>query len=862
MGKLLKPILFFALLAMYSFPVTSPGMTPQTKVQTGQWITSWLLCGPFPLQTVSETAPNFEHLPGYTTDFLKAHGGEIHLHAKEGQVEKFAGGSATWFRYTSPDSIIDLDAAVSKKEPVLAYAYSEIESPKKQIYLLALGTNDGGTAWLDGKKIWDHSQARGLKPDNDLVPVALHKGRNRLLLKIEERGNKWGFCARFLPFDTDKYVEQHPLFRILPHDDGSATLLFMQSETIIPLVLKNATLEIFTQTEPGHPVWRGKWPQKHETELPINRNVYDNYALHFKAQMKDGKTWTMILPFSAGKRIEYNLFDNGKTNYAIVIGTKASGSEQWAAAEMQKWLKKVSGADFPVHFDTESMQAHEIIIGLNEHSKKLLGSNTLPPADANESFTYKNVGPHILIWGGKQRGTMYGAMTFLERELGCRWYTPSVSVAPQKEKYSFTYLHHSESPSIRVRNDFYYEAFDPTWAARNKMNGAMNYRQQPGGVEGYWSVHTFYRFMPPSEFFEKHPEYYSLIDGVRTADHAQLCLTNPHVLDIITERLKETIRKNPQYLIYSVSQNDWHNPCQCDQCQAIVKKEGSEAGPMIRFVNQVAERIEKEFPHKLVGTLAYQYTRKPCKTLRPRHNVVVRLCSIECCFAHPFESGPENVSFMNDLNGWADIAPHLYIWDYVTNFSHYIMPYPNFRVLQPNIKTLRDHKAIGIMEQADYQSRGGEFAELRAYVLAKLLWNPECNVNQVINDFMYGYYGRSGQYVREYFDLLHNRITVDTHIHLGLTPDDKIFSDAFIRQADKIFDAAEAVAGNVDMLHRVEMARLPIMYLKCRRNPVQAKYDGTYQNFRRIVKREGITHFAERGKPQKEAFYKMVESAK
>jgi hypothetical protein len=190
------------------------------------------------------------------------------------------------------------------------------------------------------------------------------------------------------------------------------------------------------------------------------------------------------------------------------------------------------------------------------------------------------------------------------------------------------------------------------------------------------------------------------------------------------------------------------------------------------------------------------------------------------------------------------------------------MPFPNFRVLQPNIKTLRANKAIGIMEQAAYQSRGGEFAELRAYVLAKLLWNPDGDTEEFINDFLSGYYGRSGQHIRRYFDLLHNRITADTHIHLGLRPDDKIFSEQFIREADAVFDRAESVADSDQIRARVEMARLPLLYLKCQRSPAVAKFDGTYDRFRAIVAREGVTHYAESGAAQRNAFHQKMESAK
>lgn len=368
--------------------------------------------------------------------------------------------------------------------------------------------------------------------------------------------------------------------------------------------------------------------------------------------------------------------------------------------------------------------------------------------------------------------------------------------------------------------------------------------------------------MPPEEFYKKHPEYYSLIEGKRIYERAQLCLTNPDVLKIITERIKKRMRESPEYLIYDVSQNDWHNSCQCDKCQSIVKREGSESGLMIWFVNQVAEAVEKEFPDKFIGTLAYQYTRTPPTSIRPHNNVVVRLCSIECCFAHDFKSCTENKSFLDDLKKWSSLAPHLYIWDYVVNFSHYVMPYPNFKVLQPNIQTLRENNSIGIMEQAAYQSRGGEFSELKAYLISRLLWNPDCDVEKVINDFMYGYYGRAGKFIRQYFDLTQSLITPQTHIHFGLTPEDKIFSEGYVNEASQIFDEALKVADNDEIAGRVEMASLQILYLKCKRTPVLAKYDGSYARFCRIAKREGVLNYAEAGEPHRAAFHRSVENAK
>lgn len=423
------------------------------------------------------------------------------------------------------------------------------------------------------------------------------------------------------------------------------------------------------------------------------------------------------------------------------------------------------------------------------------------------SFTYRNIGRDIFIWGGKQTGTMYGVFSFLERELGCRWYTSKVSVIPKRSSCTFVRLNHSEAPKIRVRNVFYYDAFDPVWAARNRSNGELTFgraRKQHGGVESYWGVHSMGRFIPEKEFFEEHPEYFSLIDGKRQAAEAQVCFTNPDVLRITIERLRKVMRDEPEHLIYSVSQNDGYNPCQCDECQALVKKEGSESGPVLWFVNQAAEAVEEEFPDKFIGTLAYVYSSKAPKNLRPRKNVVIRLCAFDGCWAHDF-SCPENEYFVRDIEGWSAITDRIYIWDYVVDFHNYVGPFPNFDALQPRIQYLCGNRVMGIMTQAAYTSNAGTFAGLRAYVISKLLWNPDVNAESVIDDYMYGYFGRAGQYIRGYFDMIRGLRNDNTHFR-DLKPVDPIFTDSFVKEAVRLFDKAEAVADNDEIRQRVERA--------------------------------------------------------
>ena len=827
------------------------------NIVLNEFISSWNLLGPLPLE---DSTNGLKHNPGFEIDFLSKSGGEEAPKINVGKAIKVGNSKLKWIDYTSPNSIISLDNAISKKSNVAAYAYKEILVEEEGTFVFALGTNDGGRLWINGIEVWDHEEARGCTPDSDLIPVFFKKGINSILLKIEEKGNNWQFCARILPFDREAFASRGKLFSVITAN-GVSELRFSLHEAVIDKIFNSVDLKIYNREKDTSLVWSGKWTKARSMKLNLKDYTFNSYSLEIIADSQDGEKWSQEIDFQSGLKVNYMLFDEQKTNYQIVIGKDASESEQWAAFELKEKLKEISGADFNIVNDESKFLENEIIIGFNKHSQKLLGQDYIVPELMDESFMYKNIQSSIVLIGGKQRGTMYAVFSFLENEFGVRWYTPKVTSVPKRQKFNFDRIYHFEKPTLQVRNDFYYEAFDPEWAAHNKINGAMGFRKQYGDIEGYWSVHTFYKFMPPTEFFDRHPEYYSLIDGKRIHDDAQLCLTNPDVLDIITDRLRVSMRENPSNLIYSVSQNDWRNPCQCDKCQAIVKREGAESGIMVWFVNQVAERIKEEFPDKYVGTLAYQYTRKPPLKIKPRENVVIRFCSIECCFSHDFETCPENQDFLSDLETWSSFSPHLYIWDYVVNFSHYIMPYPNFNVLQPNIKTFLNNRAIGIMEQAAYQSRGGEFAELRSYLISKLLWNSEIDVNNVIDDFMAGYYGRSGQYIRVYLDQLHEQIRPDTHIHLGLNADDKIFTDSFIKEATELFDKAEIIAENDEIKKRVEMARLPLMYLKCKRDPVTSKYDGTFERFTNIVKREGITHFAEAGEPHIHSFTEQVIQA-
>jgi hypothetical protein len=288
------------------------------------------------------------------------------------------------------------------------------------------------------------------------------------------------------------------------------------------------------------------------------------------------------------------------------------------------------------------------------------------------------------------------------------------------------------------------------------------------------------------------------------------------VIRICTEGVLAAMRDDPEGYVFSISQNDWFNYCQCEPCQKLATAEETQMAPVLHLVNRVAEAVEKQFPDKAVETLAYQWTRKPPKTMRPRPNVIIRLCSIECCFAHPLATcdSPANRGFCDDLRGWAKLSNRLWIWDYVTDFRHYLLPFPTPRVRNDNIRFFVANHVRGIFEQDTYDTPHSELAALGGYLTAKFLWNPDYDEEAAMSEFLDGYYGKAAGPVRRYIDLLHDRVEKENiHLNIWTPPESSHLTDELLTQADALWQEAEqAVAGEADVLRRVRLSRMSVDY--------------------------------------------------
>ncbi len=415
---------------------------------------------------------------------------------------------------------------------------------------------------------------------------------------------------------------------------------------------------------------------------------------------------------------------------AINVSAGESDAEAYALAELSAYLAKkgiaLSKEGFPISISIDPT----------------LGMDSFKIEAAFE----ENAG--MTITGGNGRGVLYGVYKFLEKYAGFRYFTPTLEVCYDGDVTIPEGIVLEHAPAILSRRHSWYNtSSSPDWMVKNAVNSSTALSGEFGGYYlnyGSLGVHTIGAL---SETTYPYPVYAT-----------NPCLTDPEVLATVIKNVRKELEKNPDITIASVSQSDYEQSCYCPNCAKIAEEEGSYSGVWIRFVNAVAEALEPDYPDLLIDTLAYKNTQTPPKITKPNKNVVVRLCSIQCCFTHPLSAPdcPQGKKLYEDIIGWGKICENVHVWDYTTNFHYYISTYANLFALRENMRFYADNNVVSMFPQGNSQGASGEFGELRAYLLAQLMWNPymsEEEYNRHINEFLEAYYGEGWRFVREYIDL-------------------------------------------------------------------------------------------------------------
>jgi hypothetical protein len=482
--------------------------------------------------------------------------------------------------------------------------------------------------------------------------------------------------------------------------------------------------------------------------------------------------------------------------YQIVIPDGANSVEQRAAETLQHYGSELSHGSLAIRKESDYTRGPAFFVGQTRYAKAHGGTNALH----HDGYALQPVSNNLILTGGNDQGLLYGIYGLLEM-WGFRMYTSKAIVTPEVSSVSIPKSAVIVAPKITYRTVNYPDTRDTRYTEWHHLSSRENW--------GLF-VHTFNELVSPDEYGKSHPEYFSLVNGQRLPG-TQLCLSNPDVLAVVIASLKKRMAEKPAAGYWSVSQNDNDQYCHCDRCTALNTKYGNvPSGSILVFVNDVA----KAFPDKTISTLAYWYSRTPPQGIQAERNVNIMLCNIESKRQGPvFDTDP---AFSRELIAWGKISNNILIWDYNIQFSNLVSPFPNLHTIKPNIKFYTDHNVNSLYMQSNGQV-GGEFAGLRAYLIAEMMWNPDADDNAVINDYLNGFYGAAGPYVRQYIDRQRESM-ISSGIKLNIFggPEDAkdgYLSAEMIRAYKGFFDQAErAVAKNPQMLARVKIARLPISY--------------------------------------------------
>ena len=504
-------------------------------------------------------------------------------------------------------------------------------------------------------------------------------------------------------------------------------------------------------------------------------------------------------------------------DWDIVVDAAAIPSEVYAAQEFCDHFERASNVSLPIVTSTERPDRHIFIGESPPMRQSRVGFEPAKMGDEDLRIVVRD--RNIAIAGGRPRGTLYGVYTFLEDHLGVRFLTHDhTHVPPVGEWRAIGPIDQSYHPPLGFRWPFYGETNrNENFAARLRCN-TVTRDQKLGGITSTILInHTFDHLVPTATYGRTHPEYYCLIDGKRRGDVEdpfggkgnEPCLTNPDVLRIVTQSTLDEIKRHPECANVSVTQNDNDLNCRCEDCARLDDREGTPMGSLLTFVNAVADEVAAKHPDVKVGTLAYWYSRKAPRTIKPQDNVMIQLASIECSMFQPINDPDSklNTDFCGDLEQWSRICSDISIWNYNTNFHNYLLPCPNLRIIESNIRFFVAHNARGIFMQAAGDALGAEFSDLRNYVMARLLWNPNLSGERLIDEFVSLHYASAAPPIRRYIDLVHDTVASNgiekncfaSAAEHGIDP-------SVVKAGLKAFDEAARLADNADVRRRVEKA--------------------------------------------------------
>ncbi|MHC4401872.1 MAG: DUF4838 domain-containing protein [Planctomycetota bacterium] len=464
-------------------------------------------------------------------------------------------------------------------------------------------------------------------------------------------------------------------------------------------------------------------------------------------------------PFPPAKAPLLTLVEDGEARAVVVAPPLPSAIEARAIDELVGYVRKMTGVELEVRAEGEG---NRLPLYVGSAAKRGLKGVEWSRLGA-DGFVLKSGPGGVYIAGNRELGTLYGVYHLLEKHLGVRWFMPGEigEVVPRRDTLVVGTFEETEIPAFRIR---WIESGD--WALRQKMNVDVEVGGRPAGVNWRWSFHTHFKLIPPEDYYDDHPEWFALIGRKRPRpapgrQSQQLCTSNEELIEEMARRVIETFDGEPSLDILALAPQDGGGFCQCEACVALDEQRRPEEAWHARysrrlalFNNDVARRVAREHPDKILKVGAYaMYLRVPQDPgYRPEPNLAVQVCHTYSCNSHPIASedcrGNTNY-FRRELEHWAKISPHLFIYEYYNKGAWGGLFYHQVHLIRHDLPY---YHRLGA--EAFYTQPAGArwpVCGLNHYVAAKLAWDIDLDVDRILEDFYEKFYAEAADPMRRFW---------------------------------------------------------------------------------------------------------------
>lgn len=277
---------------------------------------------------------------------------------------------------------------------------------------------------------------------------------------------------------------------------------------------------------------------------------------------------------------------SGQGADVLSIPANPHPAERFAASELQRYIARMTGIVLPIEFDVDSTKAAVVHVGA---ALAAVEAGIVPAPRYPEDDQYRIVarGDDLYIAGCSPRGTLFAAYDLLQR-LGCRWFAPGYRFYKGMHESVPTtaildierILDVTEVPAFKFRQEFieHYYLHEPDdvvalidWCAKSRINtvtvrlnelSSVWYRVlEPEctkrGLMLTAEAHAFDRFLPRSEYFHEHPEWYGHVNGESSDRYFdQFRLTNPEAVETFSRNLHQFVANFPALYSISAMPND------------------------------------------------------------------------------------------------------------------------------------------------------------------------------------------------------------------------------------------------------------------------------------------------------------------